>query len=241
MIRIGLSGATESTQERYWEGSVRNYVNDTYVKAILQAGATPVMIPVMRERDRVAAILDVCDGILLTGGEDVSPLLFGEEPAKGIETISPFRDQFDLLLFEMAVDRKIPVMGICRGMQLINVALGGSLIQHIGDVDSVTLQHVQRASIHEGTHHIMIEPDSHLYDVLGARALVNSWHHQAIKELAPDLRAVARSTDGVIEAVESVGDDLPPILGIQWHPEELAETVPAMARLFSVFVEDCDR
>ncbi len=241
MFRVGLSGALIADQDKHWEGSNRHYVNDAYVSAVHRAGAVPLIIPVTDGREVISSILDICGGVILTGGDDISPLLFGEEPVKGLGKQSPQRDAFELLLFRMALERSYPVFGVCRGLQLINVALGGTLYQDIGDLPEFTIQHLQKASRQAVTHHIDIVPDTYLYEVLGDKALVNSWHHQAIKKLAGSLRVTARSRDGVIEAVEADGCDMPPIIGVQWHPEELAATVPGMAKLFKTFVGLCNR
>ncbi len=241
MFRVGLSCALIADQDKHWEGSNRHYVNEAYINAVHGAGAVPLLIPVTNDRQVITSILDGCGGIIMTGGEDISPLIFGEEPVKGLGKLSPRRDTFDLLLFEMALERSYPIFGVCRGMQLINVALGGTLYQNIDDIPEFNIQHIQKAGRHEVTHHIDVAEGTYLFEALGERALVNSWHHQAIKELAPNLRVTARSRDGVIEAVESVGPDMPPIIGVQWHPEELAATVPSMARLFETFVELCKR
>ncbi|HZK28737.1 MAG TPA: gamma-glutamyl-gamma-aminobutyrate hydrolase family protein, partial [Clostridia bacterium] len=206
---------------------------------VLRAGAAPILIPVTQDRMAVKSILDLCDGLILTGGEDVSPLLYGEDPVKKIGTLSRLRDDYDLLLFNLALERKIPVFGICRGMQLINVALGGSLHQHTDDLPQFTIRHVQQASRHEVTHRVTVVPSSRLHPVLGDSVAVNSWHHQAIKDLALGLTAVASSSDGLIEAVESINESLPPIIGVQWHPEELSQAIPEMADLFFLFVEIC--
>jgi putative glutamine amidotransferase len=124
-------------------------------------------------------------------------------------------------------------------MQLINAALGGTLFQNIEDVPEFTIQHLQKACRQAVTHHVDIEAGSYLMDALGKTCLVNSWHHQAIKDLAPGLRVTARSRDGLIEGIESDNPDMPPIIGVQWHPEELTSTIPGMAKLFKNFIDLC--
>lgn len=241
MIRIGLSGALSVIQDKYWQGADRSHVNNAYVNSILRAGAAPLLIPVIKNRMAIQSILEVCDGLMLTGGEDISPLLYGEEPVKNIGAVSASRDEYDLLLFELALERKIPIFGICRGMQLINVALGGSLHQHMDDVPQSTIHHLQQANRDQVTHRVTVEPFSRMHRVLGDSVAVNSWHHQAIKELAPELVAVAWSSDGVVEAIETTNQTLSPILGVQWHPEELSGAIPVMSALFSLFIEICEK
>jgi putative glutamine amidotransferase len=239
MLRVGLSGALIADQDKHWEGSNRHYVNDAYIKSVCGAGAAPLIIPVTDNREVIDSILDICGGIILTGGVDISPLAYGEEPIRGLGKQSPQRDAFEVLLFRRALERSYPIFGICRGMQLINVALGGTLYQNIEDVPDFTIQHNQKACRHVVTHHVDIEVDSYLFDALGKKCLVNSWHHQAIKDVALGLRVTARSRDGLIEAVESNSRDMPPIVGVQWHPEELASCFPDMAKLFKNFVAMC--
>ncbi len=239
MFRVGLSGALIADQDQHWEGSNRHYVNDAYIRSVYGAGAAPLIIPVTDDRDVIDSILDVCGGIILTGGVDISPLVYGEEPIRGLGKLSPQRDEFELLLFRRALERSYPIFGVCRGMQLVNVALGGTLYQNIEDVPEFTIQHVQQACRQAVTHHVDIEDDSYLIKALGETCLVNSWHHQAIKDLAPGLRVTARSRDGLIEAVESDSPGMPPIVCVQWHPEELTSTVPGMAKLFKNFVALC--
>jgi putative glutamine amidotransferase len=239
MFRVGLSGALMADQDKHWEGSNRHYVNDAYIQSVYTAGAVPLIIPVTNDSDVIDYILDICGGVILTGGVDISPLVYGEEPIKGLGKLSPQRDEFELLLFRRALARSYPIFGVCRGMQLINAALGGTLFQNIEDVPEFTIQHLQKACRQAVTHHVDIEAGSYLMDALGKTCLVNSWHHQAIKDLAPGLRVTARSRDGLIEAIESDNPDMPPIIGVQWHPEELTSTIPGMAKLFKNFIELC--
>lgn len=173
--------------------------------------------------------------MVLSGGDDVSPHYYSEKP--GDSTInSPARDRWELELFKRAYDRGMPVLGICRGMQLINVALGGTLYQDVNEHPDIGENHGPAET--DYTHHyIKIDEKSRLFDVLcSSKIEVNSFHHQAIKRLASSLRVVAVSESGVIEAVEDIGKKF--ILGVQWHPEELINEKPCFLTAFKMIVDE---
>jgi len=239
MIRIALSCSLDGVSEGCPEEAGRCQVNNSYIYSVLRAGAAPVLFPVIQDTEALSSMIDSCSGLILTGGDDVSPLLYGEEPLPEVQLVSDSRDRHEFLLFRLAVERKIPVFGICRGMQLINVALGGSLHQHLGVIPEFKHEHRQEESRYITTHSVTIEKGSIMERVLGSEAQVNSFHHQAIKVLAPGLKVTATSPDGVIEAVESTDPLAPAIIGVQWHPEGLSKTKPEMAELFKFFVEMC--
>lgn len=239
MIRIGLSCGSDRLREASWEGSAGSRVNQAYIQSVLRAGAAPVLIPVIGDGKALAAILDFCDGLLLTGGGDLDPALYGEEKEAGTGPISVERDTCELLLFDLAVRARLPLFGICRGMQLINVALGGTLHQELEGQPDFFIRHKQQCDRQEVTHEVSLQAGSLLHTCLGDRIQVNSLHHQAVKDLAPGLTASAWSPDKIIEGLEGGGGHLPPILAVQWHPEELAQDMPPMAELFSSFVRIC--
>ena len=210
-----------------------------YYRSVLEAGATPVVIPPYADRDALGTLLDRLDGLLLSGGADVNPLYTGEEPLPALHGINPKRDASELLLVRMAYDRQMPILGICRGIQVLATALEGSVWQDLAtqyipslrqseseQKDAMLIKHSQDLSRGIASHTVAIDKDSTLYniieestyDVNGESTLtVNSFHHQAVREAGPHLRVVARSKDGVIEAVES--SEHKSILGVQWHPE----------------------
>ncbi|NLA95507.1 MAG: gamma-glutamyl-gamma-aminobutyrate hydrolase family protein [Clostridiaceae bacterium] len=239
MIRIALSCSLDGISEERPQESGRCRVNNAYIHSVLRAGAAPVPVPVMEDTGSLTSILDCCDGLILTGGNDIAPSRYGEEQQPEVRSVSVLRDIYESLLFQLALERKLPVFGICRGMQLINVALGGSLHQHLGSVPTFTLQHDQEEGRQTTTHRVAVTSGSIIRQVLGSQTEVNSFHHQAIKSLAPGLRVTATSRDGVIEAVESIPNALSTILGVQWHPEELSESEPKTAALFTLFVKMC--
>ncbi len=192
-----------------------------YFESILEAGATPVVIPPFEDRDALANIPGLVDGLLLSGGGDLNPLFVGEEPVPRIGNVNYKRDLAELLLTRLAYDRQIPILGICRGMQILTVALGGSVYQDIysQQPDRLLLGHDQRLDRRYASHTIRTTVDSTvLRRLLGeAPVPVNSFHHQAVRETGPLLRVCATSPDGIIEAVESA--EYKSVLGVQWHPE----------------------
>ena len=203
---------------------------DAYLRAIESAGAEPVVMSPLPAPDAGDArrMLDGIDGLLVPGGWDVDPGEYGEAREGAEEDVDPALDRTEIALVRGAVAGGVPVFGICRGQQVINVALGGSLLQHIDGHD----MHGQPRSLL--AHGIEIDPDSELAHVVSESALmVNSLHHQAVKDLAPGLRATARSSDGVVEAVESA-DGM--VLAVQCHPEELVNQQSWARSLFQRFV-----
>ncbi|MCC8172452.1 MAG: gamma-glutamyl-gamma-aminobutyrate hydrolase family protein [Parabacteroides sp.] len=208
-----------------------------YIDAVLRAGGAPVIIPVTASAEALASLLETIDGLLLTGGGDINPLYAGEEPLPQLGEGNSLRDQYDFTLLRLAADRQIPVFGICRGQQVINLAYGGTLYQDIyAQREATTCKHSQEAPRSEGSHTVSVRPGTSLYTLLGERAIVNSFHHQAVKEAAPGFRVTAVSADGLIEAMESA---VPyrDIFSVQWHPEAMAAAGdPAMLRLFGKLV-----
>ena len=196
--------------------------NSTYVNAVRKAGGVPLVIPMTTDEKEIDAILNVIDALIMTGGEDISPLeYFGEEPHPNLGEVVPARDAFDILLIRKAVAKGIPVLGICRGVQALNVAFGGTLYQDIPtQVPTYSIQHSQDAPGSLGTHTAIIDKNSALYKQIGKEQIaVNSFHHQAVKDVAPGFKATAKSKDGVIEAIEMVKN--PKVWGVQFHPEHL--------------------
>ena len=199
-----------------------DYYN-TYRRAVEAAGATPVDLPAGTK-----TLPDQLDGLLLPGGWDVDPQLYGEAKHEKVGPIDRELDETELRLFEQARARELPVMGICRGQQVINVAMGGSLVQHLDD------HNVAEHGRSHLAHAIEVDPDSELGRAAGKQQLsVNSFHHQAVKELAQGLRQTATGQDGTVEGVES-DDGL--IVAVQCHPEELTTDLPWARKLFERFI-----
>lgn len=219
---------------RDWQGVLR-----TYVEALSGAGAIPVIVPLGLSASDLLSLYTRLDGVLLPGGGDIDPAEFGEAPhPKLSDDVDPVRDATELALARQAIGDDKPLLAVCRGVQVLNVALGGTLYQDLPSQYPGVLKHSYRlreASRDYLAHSVHIEEDSHLARVLGASIVqVNSRHHQAIRDLAPGLQIVARAPDGVIEGVEHPAHRF--VLGVQWHPENL-QALPEMKRLFEAFVQ----
>ncbi|ADL08640.1 gamma-glutamyl-gamma-aminobutyrate hydrolase family protein [Thermosediminibacter oceani] len=219
----------------------RIFLNHGYYRAVERAGGIPVVVPPLGREQDLGELLDRVHGLLLAGGPDVDPRHFNESPRPGLGEINPKRDAVELYLCREAVRRRKPVFGICRGIQVINIALGGSVYQDIGSEIEKPLKHRQEAPRWYGSHEVRVEKDSMLYGLIKAETLlVNSFHHQALKDIARPLRPVAFAPDGLVEAVEGISEDAF-LLGVQWHPEEMWEVYPEQLELFKSFVEAAAR
>lgn len=209
-----------------------DFVPRPAVNAVLNASGVPVSLPYLPE-NKIDFLLDKLDGIIFTGGPDVDPTFMGEEPIPELGTTNRNRDLFEISLIKKAVEKKIPILGICRGAQVINVALGGTVYQDLGvQYEGNTLKHHQSAPGNQPTHHVKVI-DSALKDSVGAESFVNSRHHQAIKKAAPGLKVVATALDGVIEAVENENAS---VQAVQWHPENMWEEDEQQLQLFKDYI-----
>lgn len=210
--------------------------NNTYVHAVIRAGGIPVLLPIatpLEDCEKMAALLD---GLLVPGGVDMAPQYFGEQPPKEVTCVDRVLDEFELELIRQVSALGKPMLAICRGCQVVNVAFGGTLYQDIPTQCPQAHGHYQNtADRSEGYHTVNIYPGTVLADALGeGELLTNSYHHQAVREPAPGFRVNARTGDGVIEGIEN-GDGS--ILGVQWHPECMEERYPRFRGLFRWLVE----
>lgn len=195
-------------------------LNTAYVSALAGAGLVPLVVPTMLAPERATAALASVRGLVLTGGEDVGPERYGAKPHPQLGKVDRVRDTAELALIAEARKRRLPILAICRGIQILNVALGGTLYQDLASERPGPIAHQDES----GHHAIRVEPGSLLEKTLGTQsALVNSRHHQAIRDLAPGLVAVAWAEDGVIEAAEPADAAAPWLVAVQWHPEDLTE------------------
>ena len=212
----------------------------TYVAAVLRAGGAPFVIPPSENDSAVCAALDRADGLILTGGDDVDPSVYGEEKLTCCGETTPVRDRLEQTLIRHALKRGIPVLGICRGIQILHAALGGTLYQDIAEQFGTQLKH-PRSDIPIGdAHTVRIEKGSLLYSIFNAEECpVNSRHHQGLKSIAPGMRISAWAPNGLPEAIEA--EDGRPVLGVQWHPEGLIERLPLQLCLFRWIVQEAQK
>jgi putative glutamine amidotransferase len=210
-------------------------INQSYVRALTAAGCAPVLIPLIDDDERLRAIYDRLDGIVFPGGADVAPQEYGEEPIGDLNVVEAPRDRIELTLARWAFADDLPTLGICRGQQVLNVALGGSLwqdLRHQG-VTSVDHSDADGRARTAMMHRVRLDPDSRLAQLIDETSVeVNSLHHQAVKTVAPPLKVTGTSPDGVIESLES--DDRRFLIAVQWHPEEI-DGLPWIQRLFAGF------
>lgn len=223
--RIALT--TTTTVERgdpYGQPIVSLY--EQYITVLEAVGLAPMLITPVHSPDSVRSMLAVCDGLVLSGGEDVDPARYGERPSPALGSVNRRRDEAEFCALEVAMERQVPVLGICRGAQVLNVALGGTLYQDIATEMPGGLTHEQTEPWGQRTHHAHVDAGSRLHRIVGEQDLfINSWHHQAIDDVAPGLVVVARADDGMVEAVE--GRDYPWLMGVQWHPERYEAATPS--------------
>lgn len=196
-----------------------SHVGNTYITSISKAGGIPVIIPVLLNQEQRLRIIELCDGFLFTGGLDISPSYYNEEPHIKLQATNLSMDRTQIPLMQDVIRSQKPVLGICRGHQVLNVACGGSLYQDISEISGTYIKHHQETGNGDVSHQVIIHPDSKLHALFGNKLMVNSYHHQAVKHLGANLVAVAHSLDGVVEAIEI--ENYPFGLGIQWHPEAM--------------------
>jgi putative glutamine amidotransferase len=210
-----------------------------YIAALEYVGLTPVLLTPAHSAQSVRAIIEAVDGLVLSGGEDVEPRWYGETARVPLDSVLPARDEMEFAAVEAALGRGIPVLGICRGCQVLNVALGGTLWQDIPTEIPNARSHAQGRDFHGRTHEVQPEPGSCLHGITGGQPLhINSFHHQAVRGVAPALRVTARAEDGIIEAVESAEHGW--VLGVQWHPERFEASTPDEdhdRRLFAAYAD----
>jgi putative glutamine amidotransferase len=217
----------------------KHTLSNDYIQAVIKAGGIPIILPIGIDAD-VGRISEKIDGLVLTGGGDIDPTLFGEEPHPQLGSISPGRDSLEISIIQQMLQHDKPILAICRGIQILNIAVGGDMYQDIyHQIDNPLIQHSQNATRYHFSHYVKAENNSLIANIAGQTEFkVNSFHHQAVREVTKPLVVSARASDGVIEAVESVEHHF--VVGVQWHPEPLALNGDHISqRLFQTFVDTC--
>ncbi|MCK8058739.1 MULTISPECIES: gamma-glutamyl-gamma-aminobutyrate hydrolase family protein [unclassified Fusibacter] len=234
MKRIGVTTHIEKLHNMH-----EHAVNIAYIKAVIQSEGLPILIPVTINHMMLDDYLNLIDGLVITGGGDVDPLLYKDENHGLSMNISGIRDEMELYLIRQSIKRKIPILGICRGMQLLNVYYGGDLYQDIMTQYDTDIDHINmEVEVDYLAHDVTFEEDSIIGKMMCKSSLkVNSRHHQSVKNLGMGLRITARSQDGIVEAIEHQSDD---VIGIQWHPEDLVGLCMCHKKLFTSFIDHCD-
>ncbi|MDO5328485.1 MAG: gamma-glutamyl-gamma-aminobutyrate hydrolase family protein [Clostridia bacterium] len=213
-------------------------IGQDYIDAVIRAGALPVLLPLTKNKTLMEEMLGHIDGLLLTGGDDVGPQMYGEEKLPCCGETAPRRDEMEFPLCRMALDRDMPILAICRGHQVLSCTLGGNMFQDIATQFSADLRHPRSDMPRDKVHKVLVEKGTLLHAITGQTELeVNSRHHQAVKMPGQGMTVCARATDGLIEAAELSGRKF--VLGVQWHPESLSDRYPEAQALFNAFAEAC--
>lgn len=212
------------------------YVHHDYHRSIVACGGIPIVIPTTNPEIAIHQI-DLCDGVIVSGGEDVDPIFYQSEPHQHLGFTNPDRDKFEIAVIQHVLEHKKPLLAICRGIQILNVALGGTLIQDIPSQLQDALQHTQRVPRGRDSHWVSVKENTTLRQIFGSEKVrVNSLHHQAIDRVSERLNIVATASDGIIEAVEYTDTSF--AIGVQWHPESMAANGNSLMKaLFQEFVE----
>lgn len=229
-----IIGVTPSIDDK----TGRITINQDYLDAVFRAGGFPVLLPLCDDAQRLSALLDRIDGLLLSGGADVDPARYGEERLPLCGSIAPERDAAEFMLCRLAVERNMPVLAICRGLQVLACAFSGALYQDVAAQFGGTVKHPRDDAPRDQVHGVTLTAGSRLRAIAGrAEIRVNSRHHQAVKRLGEGMVCAALAEDGLIEGVEM--PDKKFVVGVQWHPESLSNYVPEAQALFNAFVRAC--
>ena len=232
---IGITASHDTEHDKL-------FINSVYLRAIRNAGGIPMIFPMEVTEDDLRDLVTLTDGVLFTGGDDIHPFLYGEETDAKCGNVSQPRDSMEMALVPLVMEFGKPIFGICRGILILNTAMGGTLYQDIPSQfkSELSIAHRQPFAYKVPSHTVDITPGTLLSRILGeehASIAVNSMHHQAIKDVAPGLEVCGYAPDKMIEAVYA--PDYPFLLGVQWHPEHLTTSQPDAAKLFAAFVDAC--
>lgn len=217
-------------------GQERNFVPKEMIDAVIEAGGVPILVPILNKEEDLLEIMSTLDGMILSGGHDVNPIYYGEEPSKYVGFTYTPRDLCELFIVKAAIEKDMPILGISRGQQIMTVAFGGKLYQDISESGDY-INHMQRASINDIGHYVDVMPNTRIHRIFKSdRLLVNSFHHQAAKVVPDNFIVSAVSSDGIPEAIEHKTKS---IMAVQWHPEVMIKKHPVMLRIFEEFINWC--
>ncbi|WP_196001263.1 gamma-glutamyl-gamma-aminobutyrate hydrolase family protein [Clostridium sp. 1001271B_151109_B4] len=235
---IGIIGSLYTESNPSFAGNYFDYNNNNYSKCIAKANGIPIYLPIIENKDVLEEQLSLCNGILLPGGADINPLLYNTSPQLHLGKCNDLIDWYQISITQKALSLNMPILGICRGIQVLNVAAGGTLYQDISHNIPNAILHNQNSHLSNICHPISIKKNSLIRNILGEdKYIVNSAHHQAVKELGNNLIATSTSPDGIIESIEMEGKNF--VVGVQWHPEMLSLKDTIMLKLFESFISSC--
>jgi putative glutamine amidotransferase len=236
---IGIVGNLLVEQGGFSPGMARSYVNNDYVAAVERAGGIPLILPVVRGQDVAERQTECADALLISGGYDIDPLLYGEEPHRALEFVYRDTDLFQLRTIKTALAKGQPLLAICKGIQLLNVACGGTIYQDLDEIPDSFVKHSQNRKRSCPSHTVVAEEGSVIAELLGTSFPVNSYHHQAVKDVGRGLKVTSRAMDGVTESLEIEGESF--VVGVQWHPEMMMSGGDDMLPLFLRLVEEAEK
>lgn len=234
---VGISGSLIIDEGGMFPGYERAYVNNDYVQSVAICNAIPYIVPMIYDDELIREQVSNIDALILSGGQDVNPLLYGQEPHNKLGSIMPKRDTYDMKLIKFALEMKKPILGICRGKQILNVSEGGTLYQDLSLMEGSYIKHNQQHLSNIPTHTVEVKEGTRLHKILGKTTLLtNSFHHIGIDKVAPGYVVAARAKDGVVEAIEKEGEDF--VLALQWHPEMMTKDDDNMKKIFTALIEE---
>jgi putative glutamine amidotransferase len=233
---IGISGNLEFAADYLFKGYPRIMINEDYPRSIIQAGGVPFIMSPTREEDVITQMIESVDAILLSGGQDVDPLIYGEQPTTKMGATSPLRDHFERKIIDKAIELKKPVFGICRGTQIINAHFGGTINQDNSMQEGSFIKHMHESNPAVLCHNVKLEKDSFMYEIAGTdEILINSFHHQSINKVAPGFKSIGQAPDGIIEGIQKIEPGVL-IAAVQWHPEMLSREDKVSQKFFEYIV-----
>lgn len=230
---IGITSEALNIGKEFRASYKVNLLNVDYKNLVENRGAVPIIIPITSDLELAKKYVQICDGFVFSGGADINPITYDEKPHIALGPGDLERDEFEIRLMKEAIDAKKPILGICRGMQILNITQGGTLIQHIPDVEG-SFNHLMSGNKYDVAHKVRLKKDNILHNVFGDEVYVNSSHHQGINKLGTNLEVIGRAGDGIIEAIKLEEHDF--VYGVQWHPEELVYKQDEINKLIDKFL-----